>query len=679
MKNTATVTQLVDPNILAPGSELLSGQYTIESPLSSGGFGITYLAKDSLNRLVVIKECFPTAMCERVGTDVHPNTRTSENAYRSLVDLFMREAQNQADMEHPGIASVHQVFKDNNTAYMAVEYIKGPDLFDVRHQQTDVTPGNVEGWLRKTLTSISFIHGKGILHRDLAPDNILVNEKNDPILIDFGAARSGMAEGSETDISIRAVKEGYSPPEFYQRGARQRYDSDLYSLAATFYFLIVERAPASADERVKAISEGRHDPYTPLEGRVDGYSGIVLHSIDKALSVEPVNRYHSADDWLEDFTDAERASTLPPLGSENSSAAPAVKVADKKSSYIVPILLLGLLAVGGAGGYYFATQTPVGPELSSAGDQTEVVVETEEVARTSAAIPSEQTAVEVEHAPIKTIDASTTEDVAAVTEEAVTDIKNAEPAATQEVTQETQPVAEPETVTAPEETESGPTVITAETLRAAQEASQSAEPALDLTDLPITADWVIDLPFTTTSAESAQGTFARVTLVRPNLPAEMQGWLQSGSVIYSINEHLVSDQDGIETRLNADARLRNGSPVSATIRVRSTGSSEIENHQVEFAPGFKFSFDNGLVFIAEKTTDGSFQTRVATIPPSIDTTLKVSDVLRSEALSGLALRDRTAVVEVAKKLMESGNSIGFFTVARKGILESAQVPLGLKN
>ena len=131
--NNDTTKELEDTDgeALAAGSKLLSGQYEIIQYLSSGGFGITYLAKDSLNRTVVIKECFPEAFCSRVNRTVRARTKNYIDDFKSIVELFIREAHALSRLKHPSVVGVHQVFEDNETAYMALDLIDGKDVLDI--------------------------------------------------------------------------------------------------------------------------------------------------------------------------------------------------------------------------------------------------------------------------------------------------------------------------------------------------------------------------------------------------------------------------------------------------------------------------------------------------------------------------------------------------------------------
>ena len=125
------------PDELRPGTELLHGQYVIEKFLNSGGFGITYLAKDSLDRTVVIKECFPGSFCRRTDTIVCVRSRAHQNEFAGIVKLFVQEAKNLAKLKHPNIVGVHQIFEDNETAYMALDFVEGRDLLDILEDPND--------------------------------------------------------------------------------------------------------------------------------------------------------------------------------------------------------------------------------------------------------------------------------------------------------------------------------------------------------------------------------------------------------------------------------------------------------------------------------------------------------------------------------------------------------------
>ena len=288
-----------DEQELRPGVGLNNGQFIITKFLASGGFGMTYLAKDNLDRDVVVKECFPGAICRRQSTRVIPASASSADQFQSVVQLFIREAKAMAKLVHPNIVGIHQIFEDNGTAYMALDFVDGCDLMDVIEDETlEVSPERLLLWLRKLLTAIEFVHNNDVLHRDISPDNILLDRHDNPILIDFGAAREHATRASRALTTLRVVKDGYSPQEFYVAGSQQNRSSDLYALGATFYHLLTGIAPPNSQERLAALAEGREDPYRPLLENAEGYSRALLASINKALQILPTDRFQSALEWI---------------------------------------------------------------------------------------------------------------------------------------------------------------------------------------------------------------------------------------------------------------------------------------------------------------------------------------------------------------------------------------------
>jgi serine/threonine protein kinase len=288
-----------DADELRPGSRLLLGQFSIESFLNAGGFGIVYLARDSLDRQVVIKECFPSSYCRRIGTVVGPRSRAQQEEFRSVVRLFMQEAITLSQLSHPNIVKVHQVFEDNETAYMAMDYIVGPDLLEtIEGGAAPLQPKEIIAILNEMLEAVGYVHSQGLLHRDISPDNILLDKATGrPVLIDFGASRKEVTRKSRALSGLRVVKDGYSPQEFYVSGSKQAPCSDLYALAASFYHLISGESPKTSQERLSAIAGREGDPLRPLAGRFKVYPPEFLRAIDKAMSVFPRDRLQSVEEW----------------------------------------------------------------------------------------------------------------------------------------------------------------------------------------------------------------------------------------------------------------------------------------------------------------------------------------------------------------------------------------------
>lgn len=281
------------------GATLLDGQFTITGHLGAGGFGKTYRAQDNyLDRTIVIKECFPEDFCARDGLNVVMRNDSYEGPFRATVEMFVREARAVARLRHPNIVGVHRVFEENQTAYMVLDLIEGCELLSILESPSaTLSPSAITEILLQLLDAIEKVHGMDLLHRDISPDNIMIEPNGTPVLIDFGAARRDASRKTRAVSSMLVVKDGYSPQEFYVAGAEQAPSSDLYALAATFYHLLSDEVPANSQTRLVEIAGRRADPCKPLAGRIPGYAPEFLEAIDKAMQIHPCDRLQSAAEW----------------------------------------------------------------------------------------------------------------------------------------------------------------------------------------------------------------------------------------------------------------------------------------------------------------------------------------------------------------------------------------------
>lgn len=298
---------------LRAGTPLLRGQFLIERFLNAGGFGITYLARDSLERRVVIKECYPATMCCRIDDKVRARSKDQQEDFDAIVHLFGKEARRLAKLDHPNIVGVRDVFEDKGTAYMALDYVDGLDLLDVIEEQPGrLTPETIREMTYALLDAVAHVHSMGMLHRDISPDNILIDSDNCPVLIDFGAARDTARRKSRVLSGLHVVKDGYSPQEFYLAHGEQAPASDLYSLAATLHHVLTGVPPTYGHLRMAALAERKPDPYQPLLGRIEGFEPCFLDAIDQTLSVFSKERIQSASEWLDLILDDTGDFAAPP-------------------------------------------------------------------------------------------------------------------------------------------------------------------------------------------------------------------------------------------------------------------------------------------------------------------------------------------------------------------------------
>ncbi|SLN73663.1 Serine/threonine-protein kinase StkP [Roseovarius gaetbuli] len=352
MQNNITFLEEHETDELSPGGTLLYGQYTIERHLIDGGFGMTYLARDSLNRHVVVKECFPSSICRRINGEVRPRKPCYLDQYQSVIRNFLREALRLAKFEHPNIVKVHQVFQENNTAYIAMDFVDGMDLLSI----LDIDPGRLSNTLLQTLlgetlNALDHVHDFGMLHRDISPDNLLLDAQNNLTLIDFGAAREDARNPKRVLSTVLSVKDGYSPHEFYYTDSSHEPSSDLYSVGATFYHLIAGYPPPDCQKRLAALSSGQPDPFKPLTSESRAFDQAFLASIDKALSVSQQKRFQCVSDWLnvlrtceatplqQDYIAASPQESAPQVDDLDPSVAEAISsLVEDTNSSLEPVL-----------------------------------------------------------------------------------------------------------------------------------------------------------------------------------------------------------------------------------------------------------------------------------------------------------------------------------------------------
>jgi WD40 repeat protein len=232
-------------NALPAGSTLYEGKYIIESTLGAGGFGITYRAKDGhLGRVVAIKELYPSG-CDRDGNTVTLGGQYTQERWNKAVAAFLREARLLAGLDHPGIVSAYDHFEENNTAYMVMKLVEGYTLAQVVTREGVMPPKKALRYISKVGAALSVLHKRRVLHRDVKPNNIIVTRKNEPVLLDFGAAREFITEATETHTSIGTL--GFSPPEQFHTKQPQGAYTDIYALAATCHYLLTGKSPRLAE------------------------------------------------------------------------------------------------------------------------------------------------------------------------------------------------------------------------------------------------------------------------------------------------------------------------------------------------------------------------------------------------------------------------------------------------
>lgn len=236
-----------------PGGTLLSGgAYRVDGVLGQGGFGITYRGRDvQLKRDVAIKEYFPLG-CARGRCHVTPHAPLDESTFGAGRNRFLDEARLVAQFEHRGIVRVLAAWKENGTAYFAMELLRGETLAQLVERCGPLPTHTALRLVDAAARALEYVHAAGTLHRDIKPDNIVLTDDGRIVLIDFGAARDFSAARSQ-GYSI-VVTPGFAPLECYAERARRGAYSDVYALSATLFFLLSGDAPPAASDRAMGVS-----------------------------------------------------------------------------------------------------------------------------------------------------------------------------------------------------------------------------------------------------------------------------------------------------------------------------------------------------------------------------------------------------------------------------------------
>lgn len=292
--------------VALPKGTILAGRYIVGRVLGQGGFGITYVAQNyQTKEICAVKEYFPETLATRIESrTVSTYSDDRADSFNYGKECFLNEAKTLAEfIGNPNIVRVYSYFEENNTAYFVMEYIKGISLQTyLKNNGGKISVAAAKNILFPIMDAMSDVHSKGIIHRDISPDNIYITEDGSIKLLDFGAARYSLGDKSRSlDV---VLKHGYAPKEQYTRRGRQGPYTDIYSLSATFYRSITGKIPPDSVERMD-----EDDLIYP------GNLGISISKTDedalvKALSVYPADRFQNMMEFKNAFTSANVMPTI---------------------------------------------------------------------------------------------------------------------------------------------------------------------------------------------------------------------------------------------------------------------------------------------------------------------------------------------------------------------------------
>ncbi|MGI9521380.1 MAG: protein kinase domain-containing protein [Hyphomicrobiaceae bacterium] len=285
------------------GTKLVD-DYRIERVLGAGGFGITYLAREAeVDRYVTIKEYFPNDFAYRGDNFAAvPRSRSADNDYEWGLDRFIEEARTLGKFDHRNIVRLYRYFRANNTGYMVLHFEEGQSLKAwLRGLGRAPRQTELDELISPLLDALTVIHAADFLHRDIAPDNIIVRRDGSPVLIDFGSARGDIAHHTRTISAL--VKPGYSPYEQYSETAsKQGAWTDIYAFAGTLYHAVTGKRPPDSPSRVI-----KDDLQPARDAAIGAYRAGFLAAIDRGLSLGIDGRPQSVAEWSAELLALENA------------------------------------------------------------------------------------------------------------------------------------------------------------------------------------------------------------------------------------------------------------------------------------------------------------------------------------------------------------------------------------
>lgn len=281
---------------------LCNGKYRLEKIIGQGGFGITYKAimketvSGSLGNMevdvpVAIKEFFMKDTCEREeGTG---KITVPSQGSRAVVELyrkkFVKEAKNLAQMNHPHIVKVVDVFEENDTVYYVMQYLSGGSLTDYVKQHGALDEAIAIKYIQQIGSALEYMHQRHICHYDVKSSNILLDDKGGAMLIDFGISKGYTEEGHQTSSTPVGISAGYAPLEQYQQSLQDFSPAtDVYGLAATLFYLLTGKNPPEASI---VLNEGIGD-------KSIGISDTVWHAIEQGMNPRKKDRVQTVSEFL---------------------------------------------------------------------------------------------------------------------------------------------------------------------------------------------------------------------------------------------------------------------------------------------------------------------------------------------------------------------------------------------
>ncbi len=258
------------------------GGYRIDELISRGGMGVVYRATNvALNRIYALKVLAPEL--------------ADDDQFR---ERFKREMRVAASLHHPNVVGIHYAGEHDGLLFLVMDFVHGTDLRELLRKSGALNPDRAVDLLVQLASALDAAHGKGLVHRDVKPANVLITVRDGEehaYLTDFGVAKRSDTVGALTQKGVVVGTVDYMSPEQITGGATDAR-TDIYALGCVFFQMLTGKVPYERENSVATLFAHVHEPPPPLEAELaDSYPDFVA-VLEKAMAKEPADRYLSAGD-----------------------------------------------------------------------------------------------------------------------------------------------------------------------------------------------------------------------------------------------------------------------------------------------------------------------------------------------------------------------------------------------
>ena len=398
------------PFALPLGTLLHAGKYLVGKVLGQGGFGITYVGFDlALEMKVAIKEYYPVHMASRSQNGGSLQWHSSAAERDTGRESFVKEARKMAKVHAiPNVVDVREVFFENDTAYIVMDFLEGENLRDRLKRTGPMTCAGCIDTLRPVMEALEKAHQRGLIHRDISPDNIMIDPTGVVWLLDLGAAKDLAADqGAGSQSSTPVIKRGFSPPEQSSSGGRIGPWTDVYAMCATVYYCLCGKLVPDAVDRLMGAQ-------VEIPDAIPAAFAAVLR---RGMELQPEKRIESMAALLEALTGAlatgGRKNDVQETGGRRKTLPVAVKAGVPLA--LCAAILAGVFALRGAGQKDVSGETSGGIS-ASAGELQDRTPAPETGAAASEPVPETEAPAQETKAPVQETEAPVQETVAPVQE-----------------------------------------------------------------------------------------------------------------------------------------------------------------------------------------------------------------------------------------------------------------------